>query len=124
MISLARCVWNQLLQLDAFRSICDATATEQSPPSNVLTCVQWDPLEPNDDYLSRLIEPFEALARNPSDVEYCTPYLDKAVCLRGIPWNPVGSQPLYHLYDIAVQTLSLSPSSSPLFKFFFVVRAS
>jgi hypothetical protein len=68
---------------------CDATATKQSPPLNVLNCVRWDPLEPNDDFLSRLIEPFEALARNPSDMEYCTPFLAKDVRLAAIPRNPV-----------------------------------
>ncbi len=69
---------------------CDATATEESPPLNVITCPRWDPLEPNDDYLNRLIEPFEALSRNKSDIEYCTQYLGKDVKLAAIPRNPVG----------------------------------
>lgn len=69
---------------------CDATATNESPPSNVLTCPRWDPLEPNDDYLSRLIEPFQALARNPSDMEYCVEYLGKNIRLAAITLIPVG----------------------------------
>jgi hypothetical protein len=76
----ARC-----LQID-----CDATATAESPPSNVITCPRWDPLEPNDDYLTRLIEPFQALSRNPSDIEYCTQYLVKDVIAAATPRIPVG----------------------------------
>ena len=64
---------------------CDTMTTARCPPpSNVLNCAKWDPLEPNDDFLRRIIGSFEALARNFSDVEYCVRYLGKEVRLASL----------------------------------------
>ena len=77
---------------------CDATATAQSPLSNVINCARWDPLEPNDNFLRRIISPFEAVARNPSDMEYCVRNLGKEVDLAAIPRKLVGPGPLHVCY--------------------------
>ena len=69
---------------------CEATTTTESPPSNVQTCPRWDPLEPNDDYLTTAIEQFQALSRNPSDIEYCGHYFDKDGKWAAVPRNRVG----------------------------------
>jgi hypothetical protein len=69
---------------------CDEAATVMSPPSNVINCRRWEPLQPDDDFLSRIIEPFQALARNPSDMEYCVGLLGKKVAVAAIPRKLVG----------------------------------
>ena len=94
---------------------CDATATAMSPPSNVLNCTRWDPLEPNDDFLSRIIEPFQALARNPSDMEYCVGFLGKKVGLAAKPRKLVGPWPLHFCYHEQVHFFfpAVLPNSDP-----------
>ena len=74
---------------------CDAIVTARFPPSNVLNCTQWDPLDPNDDFLRKIIGSFEALARKPFDVEYCVGYLGEEVGLTSLPQNLVGSSTPY-----------------------------
>ena len=70
---------------------CNAMATAQHSPSNVLNFPQWDPLNPNDDFLRRIYKPFEALDRKQSDIKYCVAYLTKEVGLVLLPTNLVGS---------------------------------
>ena len=90
---------------------CDVAATARSPPSNVINPAQWDPLEHNDDFLSRIIEPFEALARNPSDIEYCLGHLAKKVGLASIPRNLVGPRCIiccfFSFFSMGFLTLNL-----------------
>ena len=53
-------------------------------------CTQWDPLDPNDDFLRRIIGPFEALAYKPSDVEYCMGYLGNKIDIASLSQKLVG----------------------------------
>ena len=79
---------------------CNAIATARFS-SNVLNCAQWDPLNLDVDFLSKIIGPFEPLTRKPFDMKYCVGYLDKEVGLALIPRNLVGSQTFqlyYHRY--------------------------
>lgn len=81
----------------------DATTTAQSPPLNVIHCARWDLLEPSYNFLCRILEPFEALASNPSDMEYCESYLGMKFGLASIPQKLVGPRLLYFYYHKQVQ---------------------